>query len=705
MCEAKKSGRLTISHLRISDNAINKPYKAEQHDFIAIHNFTYIGKYDLISTLKPNGTVLINTKLSTIELEKYLPQSFINTLKQKNAKLYTINAQEIAKEVGLGGKINVIMQTAFFKLLDIIPFETTIEQIRKTTIKTYSSKGDEIVNKNLKAIDIGINKLISVDFYNWNNGQNDITPPTNNCKFFNEVISVIEKQQGNSLPVSKFVADGTVPTNTSKYLKRGISTSLPKWIKENCIQCGLCTLSCPHAAIRSVLIKDEDNTNPNFETTPAMGMKNHSFRIQLSPEDCTGCGVCSKTCPALKKALEMVDTTEILDIEKENYNHSLSLNKQKSIFNKFTPKGLQFHEPYFESNYACAGCGETPYIKALTQLFGDKMIIANATGCSSIYGGSFPVCPYTKDKNGHGPAWANSLFEDNAEYGFGMALTQKQNKKQTNQLIEKIIEKTNNTDLITRLQKWQENQDCSYEEQNEIKMLLKDINLEESNLLLENIDNLINKSIWIIGGDGWAYDIGYGGLDHILNCNENVNVLILDSEVYSNTGGQSSKSTPKGSVTKFNTCGKKTQKKDLGSICIANGNCYVASISLGANPNQALKALKEAQEYNGPSVVICYSPCINHGFNMSNSSEHMKLCVDCGYWHLYRYNPNNETPLSIDSGEPTKDYEEFLLSESRYANLLKKDEIKAKEIYAESKAEAKKRYQKLLDILEKQNKN
>ncbi len=647
--DSKKSGSLTTSHLRLSNKPINKPYKALHHDFIAIHNFTFIGRYDLISSLKENGIVLLNTKFVNEKLGEYLPQEFVNVLKERKAELYTIDAQKIANDVGLGGKINVIMQTAFFKLLKDIPIEQSITKIKETTISTYSKKGDDIVNKNLKAIELALDNVKKVDYSNFV-GYKNTRNTTTNCKFFDEIISKIEKNKGNDLPVSSFSVDGTVPTNTSKYLKRGISASIPKWIKENCIQCGLCSLACPHGAIRSVLIDKKDDTNNDFETINAIGMKGKKFRIQISPKDCTGCKVCVNTCPALKKALEMQENISYFKTEKQNYLYSQNLNKEKSIFNKFTSKGVQFYEPYFEYSYACAGCGETPYIKLLTQLFGDNMIIANATGCSSIYGGSYPVCPFTKDENDNGPSWANSLFEDNAEYGYGFKLAINQAKKHY---------KNNNKEYA-------------------------------------------DKSVWIIGGDGWAYDIGYSGIDQVLNSKENVNILVLDTEVYSNTGGQSSKSTPFGSITKFNSNGKRTSKKDLGAIAMTSGNAYVASISLGANPNQAIKALKEAQEFDGPSLVICYCPCINHGFDMSKSNEHMKLCVESGYWNLYRYNPNNEKPLTLDSGEPTKDYKEFLLTETRYTNLMKKDPQNAEEIYNQSKIDAQKRYNNLLNILKNQ---
>ena len=643
--DSKKSGSLTTSYLRISPSPINKPYKPKMFDFIAIHNFTFISRYNLIFDLKQNGTVLVNTNLNSQDLGKFLPKDFIFALKQKNAKLYIINAQKIANDVNLGGKINVIMQTAFFKLQNFVPFDVCLENIKKTTISTYSKKGDDIVQKNLEAIELAQNGAICVDYSNFE-GANSLIPEKTSCKFFDEIISKIESMQGENLPVSAFTCDGSVPTDTSKYLKRGIAQKFPHWVKENCIQCGICSLVCPHSAIRSVLISEKNDTNKNFETIDALGEKGKKFRIQVSPKDCTGCGVCVNSCPALKKALLMQDASVQLKTEQENFKYSQTVPKEKSIFNKFTTKGVQFCEPYFEYSYACAGCGETPYIKLLTQLFGENMIIANATGCSSIYGGSYPVCPYSKDKNGNGPSWANSLFEDNAEFGYGFSLALSQKAKH---------------------------------EKDKTK-----------------------KSVWIIGGDGWAYDIGYGGVDHILHSKENVNILVLDTEVYSNTGGQSSKSTPLGSVVKFNANGEKTSKKDLGAIAMTTGNCYVASISLGANPNQTIKAFKEAEQFDGPSLIIAYCHCINHGFDMSKSNEHMKLCVECGYWNLYRYNPTQDKPLTVDSSMPTKDYKEFLLSETRYQSLQKKDKQRAEEIYEQSKIDAQKRYKNLLNILKNQ---
>ena len=694
--DSKKSGSLTTSHIRVSDKPINKPYKPKSYDLIAIHNFTYVSRYNLIDDLKDNGIVLLNTRFTDEELEKVLPHEFLESLNRHHAKLYVIDAQKIANENGLGRKVNTIMQTAFFKIAGIGNFEKILSQIKENTKTAYQKKGDDVVAKNFKCIDLAVESVKEIDYSRFSYTKlNTIKAKTGN-EFFDNVISVIEDLSGDSLPVSTFNKDGSIPTNTSKYLKRGIAISLPKWIKENCIQCGNCTLACPHSALRSLLVKDKD-ADDSFVN--AFGMKDHKFKIQLSLLDCTGCGVCANTCPAIKKALEMVDFEKIVEKEQKNYENSQKIDRCASIFKKESSKGLQFFDPYFEFSYACAGCGETPYIKILTQLFGDKMLVANATGCSSIYGGSYPVCPYAKDKNGHGVAWANSLFEDNAEFDYGMALSQKQNQKMLFTLIPKILNKCDEN-IASLLNKFISEKTLSYDEQ---KQIIDFANTKRDDVdfkfLLSLSDNLVKKSIWIIGGDGWAYDIGYGGLDHVLSSGENVNILVLDSEVYSNTGGQASKSSPRSSVEKFSAQGKRTQKKDLGAIFMANNNCYVASVSLGADFNQTIKALAEAEAYDGPSIVICYAPCINHGFDMSKSNEHMKLCVESGYWNLYRYNPNNEKPLSLDSGEPTKEYIDFLNTETRFTSLKKIDENKADELFKQSANDARQRRLHLLNML------
>ena len=597
------------------------------------------------------------------------------------------------------------MQTAFFKIANIGNFKEIVQEIKDNAKCSYQKKGDDVVLKNYKCIDEAIKNVKEVDYTNFTYSNIDTTPAKTDSKFFDDVILPIEKLKGDNLPVSKFNVDGSIPTNTSKYLKRGIAINLPKWIKENCIQCGNCTLACPHSALRSILTKSEQADQTYID---AMAMPGYKFKIQLSPLDCTGCGVCANTCPAIKKALEMVDFDKIEEKEQKNYENSLKVDKYQSIFKKNSAKGLQFFDPYFEFSYACAGCGETPYIKILTQLFGDKMIVANATGCSSIYGGSYPVCPYAKDKKGHGVAWANSLFEDNAEFGYGMALSQRQNQSTLLNVIEKILPKCED-ELKPLLNKFLTEKSLSYEEQTKVKTIatyhLSKNNDSDYKMLLGLCDYLVKKSIWIIGGDGWAYDIGYGGLDHVLNSGENVNILVLDSEVYSNTGGQASKASPRGSVEKFSANGKITQKKDLGAIFMANKNCYVASVSLGADPNQTIKALAEAEAFDGPSIVICYAPCINHGFDMSMSHSHMKLCVECGYWNLYRFNPTLEKPLSLDSGEPTKDYIEFLNAETRFTSLKKIDSSRAEQLFKQSAHDADQRRKFLKDMLKIQNKD
>ncbi|MBP3389559.1 MAG: pyruvate:ferredoxin (flavodoxin) oxidoreductase, partial [Clostridia bacterium] len=533
--DSKKSGSITISHLRISDKPILKTYNVTKSDFIAIHNFSFVSRYDLLAGLKLNGTVLINTVLTPCELEKFLPQTFIDTLKQNNAKLYTINAQKIANQVGLGNKINIIMQTAFFKLSNQVPYENAKQLMKQAIEKTYGKKGEKIVSSNISAIDLAENAIINVDYSNFSSTYISDNKPSGN-KFFDEVINPVEKRKGDKLPVSAMSADGSIPTDTAKYLKRGIAQNIPIWLSDNCIQCGFCTLACPHAAIRSILVEENNLNNlpDGFSSKKAIGVPNCRFRIQISPEDCTGCGVCVKTCPALKKALEMRPMQQVLDNEQKHYNYGETLPRAQSPFPATSAKGLQFKKPYFEFNFACAGCGETPYIKIATQLFGDKMIIANATGCSSIYGGYYPACPYAKDKNGRGPSWANSLFEDNAEFGLGISMAEKIKYDNLFALVEKY--NTDNAELSSILENWKQNRNCTYEEKEKICELLSKENTDQAKQILSASENFVKKSVWIIGGDGWAYDIGYGGLDHILSSNENVNILVLDSEVYSNTG-------------------------------------------------------------------------------------------------------------------------------------------------------------------------
>ncbi len=604
--DSKKSGSLTRSHVRVSEKPIKSAYLVEEADIITINNFSFVHRYDCLHGLKEKGKVLINSIFKADEIDKILPDIYKKTLKDKKAELYVINAQKIAEEVGLGNKINIIMQTALFKVSNIIEFDKAEEQIKKYIEKTFSNKGKKTIEKNLLASKKTIEKLEKVDISKLTYKNIGLKQKNINDEFYQKIMKSIERLDGDNLPVSCFNKSGIVPQGTAEFEKRGFALHLPIWLPKNCIQCGQCVMACPHNAIRPVLVKGK--TPEEIEFANAYGMNGYYYRLQVSPEDCTGCGVCAKTCPAKEKALKMEIANKYLDKEKENYEKLKEIETEtQTPFSTDLPKGLQFKDCYFGFSGACGGCGETPYIRLATTLFGDKMIIANATGCSSIYGGSFPSCPYLKDKNGKGPAWANSLFEDNAEFGLGIKIGSKYTAKE-------------------------------------------------------------EQSVWIIGGDGWAYDIGYGGLDHILNGKENVNILVLDTEVYSNTGGQASKSTPRGAMVKFANSGKSTKKKDLVSIAISTKNCYVAQVSLGANMTQCIKAFKEAESFNGPSLIVAYCPCVNHGFDMSETNTEMRKAVESGYWSLIRYNPLNDE-LSIDSTQDFEKYEEFINGESRFSAI------------------------------------
>lgn len=693
--DSKKSGGLTTSHLRMSKNPINAPYLTEHPDFVACHNKSYVNKYDMLSEIKPNGTFLLNAPWSDEEMEKELPASMKKFIAEKNLKFYVIDAEKIAEEVGLNRRINVVMQTAFFALSKILDEKTAIAHIKAAAEKTYASKGEKVVAMNINAIDKSLDGLREVKYpSSW---KNSISQPDFNAiddPYYKNYIRPIELKLGNDLPVSAFDVTGSSHTATSKYEKRNIATMLPKWIAENCVQCNQCSLVCPHAVIRPYLVKTDSELAKEVGAKPALGIPGYSFKIQISPKDCTGCENCVKVCPAVNKALEMVKAEEILDKEDELYNKLKDVENPKTIFKKETIKGSQFEKPLFEFSGACAGCGETPYIKLLTQLFGEEMIVANATGCSSIYSGTAPTCPYTKTKAGFGPAWSNSLFEDNAEFGLGMKKAVDSNRKQLEAAVNAAI--SNNVyskEFTEKLKTWaaQETKDqaLALEIKNEIIALYnKDKNNESTKAIYGLMSALFETSVWIIGGDGWAYDIDYGGLDHVLASGENVNILVLDTEVYSNTGGQASKATPKGSVAKFAAAGKKTQKKNLGAMARQYPGVYVAQVALGANPNQTIMALKEAKENKGPSIVICYCPCINHGSDMSNSQAQQKLAVESGYWPIYRYNPNTDK-LSFDEKLPSKEYEEFTATQSRYFTLAKTSKERAAELISSAKEHAK----------------
>jgi len=701
--DSKKSGSVTISHLRFGKDHTNAPYLITRANFVACHNINFVGKYDMEKDLKENGVFLLNSPYTEEELYKILPDSFFTTLSQKHARLFIVDGNKVASEAGLGKRINVVMQACFFKLTNVIDYPTVEKMLIDAATKTYAKKGQAIVDSNVKAIKTATEHLIEIDLTK----AKGITKPEKQItdKYAKNFIDKIEHKHGDDLPVSSFNPAGVVPTDTAKYEKRGISIESPCWIKENCIQCNMCSMVCPHAAIRPVLVSDEQlkDAPKSFETNKALGVPNYNFRMQIDVADCTGCENCVKVCPAKQKALKMVSSNELAKKEEENYNFAKDIENPETIFKPNTLKGSQFKKPFFEFSGACAGCGETPYIKLVTQLFGKRMVIANATGCSSIYSGSAPTVPFAKNKDGRGPAWASSLFEDNAEFGLGIKLAKNAARNQLKQDVEAFLKDSKNEQLNTLLNDWLQNFDDgekTYELSKQIAPLLKGTSLQGKE------SDLTKECVWIIGGDGWAYDIGFGGLDQVIASGENVNILVLDTEVYSNTGGQMSKSTPLSATAKFAAGGKRTPKKDLGMIAMSYKNCYVAQIGLGADMNQAVKAISEAESYNGPSLIIAYAPCINHGINMNGAQMEIKKAVDCGYWHLYRYDPRllemGKNPFILDSKEPVGDYEEFLKGESRYAALQKIAPQIAEKLYQESKEYAMERYKKYLELSQKQ---
>ena len=686
--DSKKSGGITVSHLRFGDTPIQSAYLIDAADFVQCSNPSYIIRYNMTGDIKENGTFLLNTSASTAEeLEEVLPAFVKRDIARKNIKLYVIDAIKIAGNLGLKGRTNTILQSAFFKVANIIPYDQAVEYMKKMAYKSFAKKGDAIVQMNYDAIDSAAANLIKIDVpASWKDATTGAEMvKVADDKYFKEVIHPILSLEGDKLPSSAFNADGTVPTGTTKFEKRGVAVLVPKWIGENCIQCNQCAFVCPHACIRPVIVKEGTQKPESFTTRPAMQMKGYEYRMQVSALDCLGCGVCANVCPSKEKALVMTPFAQIEKEEVVNYEFSETLPEVETPFKANTVKGSQFKKPLFEFSGACAGCGETPYVKVITQLFGDRMIVANATGCSSIYGGSSPTCPYTVNKEGKGPAWANSLFEDNAEFGYGMNLAYGQRRAKLADEMKKALELGLKGKVADAFKEWLENRNnveisektgavikagiagAVKKSTGELKAILKTIEA--------STDCLIKKSIWIFGGDGWAYDIGYGGLDHVLAMGEDVNVLVLDTEVYSNTGGQASKSTPTASVAKFAAGGKRIKKKDLGMMAMSYGYVYVAQCAMGANKQQFLNALTEAESYNGPSLVICYAPCINHGINMSNSQAEEKKAVDAGYWHLYRYNPEkvgtDANPFTLDSKAPTASYKDFILGETRYASLKK----------------------------------
>ena len=710
--DSKKSGGVTISDLRFGKTPIRSTYLVNKADFIACHNQSYVDKYDMLTPLKPGGTFLLNTQWKAEELDENLPGSVKRFLAKNKIKFYTIDAVEKAREIGLGGRINTICQAAFFKLANIIPAEKAVELMKKAALKSYGSKGDDIVKMNYAAIDAGVDSVVEVKIpESWATAEDKPVVKKSVPAFISDVVEVMNAQEGDKLPVSAFVdrEDGTFPQGTAKYEKRGIAVDIPIWNVDNCIQCNQCSLVCPHAAIRPFLLDEEEARKAPFVTKVGMkGYENYQYRMQVSALDCTGCGTCVATCPAKEKALIMAPLKEHMD-EADNWDFAMTVSVKDNPANKKTIKGSQFETPLLEFSGACAGCGETAYAKLLTQLFGDRMQISNATGCSSIWGGSAPSMPYTTNSKGCGPAWANSLFEDNAEHGLGMHLGAKQLRNRVADQLKSLLEKIDDDGVKeagnTWLEKFDDN-DATREVSAALSVALKGYKGSDAAIkaevdsILEYEDYFMKRSTWIIGGDGWAYDIGYGGLDHVLATGEDVNVLVLDTEVYSNTGGQASKSTPTGAIAQFAAGGKPIKKKDLGMMAMAYGYVYVAQVAMGANQNQLIKAMNEAEAYKGPSIIICYSPCINHGIKtgMGSTQKHEKDAVECGYWQLYRFNPmlkdEGKNPFTLDSKEPAGDFMAFLNSEVRYNSLYKKYPAeKVEAMFEKNKQDAMERYE------------
>lgn len=710
--DSKKSGGVTVSHLRFGQKPIKSAYLINHADYIACHNQSYVGNYDLLAGLKKGGTFLLNCLWTPEELSEKLPAEMKRFLARQEIKFYTIDAIGMAQKIGLGSRINMIMQSAFFKLAGVMPVEEAVLHLKDEIKKNYGAKGEEVVHINFTAVDRALDSLVKIAIpADWaETADEEACAEEDVPEFVKKIIRPVGRQMGDTLPVSAFAGweDGRFPVATSRYEKRGVAVSVPAWQKENCIQCNRCSFVCPHGAIRPFLLNDEEKAGSpaGFQVLSANGrnLKGYSYRVQVSPLDCTGCGSCLHACPAKKKALVMKPLAEIADSQAENWLYAMTLSRKDHLVDRNTVRGSQYAQPLIEFPGACAGCGEAPYAKLATQLFGDKMIIANATGCSLIWSGSAPVVPYCTNEKGHGPAWANSLFEDNAEFGFGMYLSVKKNRDRLVTLVEEARCGAG-PELAEAFDYWlgvRDDLHLSEEAAEKLLPLLADCkpsDPEEARIFAginELKDFLVKKSIWLWGGDGWAYDIGFGGLDHVLASGADINVLVFDTEVYSNTGGQASKSTPTGAVAKFAAGGKRGRKKDLGMMAMTYGHVYVAQVAMGADMSQLLQVLTEAEQYPGPSLVIAYAPCINHGIRsgMGSSMEEAKRAVESGYWHLYRYNPlagKGENPFTLDSGDPKIPFREFLNGETRYTSLNEKDPELAASLFAqaEKQAEAK----------------
>lgn len=712
--DSKKSGGVTISHLRFGDHLIKSAYQIYRADFVACHNQAYLRQYDMLKDLQKGGIFLLNTLWEPETIGDYLPAKVKRDLAKKEAAFYTIDAQKIAEEIGLGNRINMVMQAAFFKLTEVIPVDDAIKYLKEGIEKTYKKKGKQIIEMNWKAVDKGIDLIRKVEIpTDWIDAEDEPGKVLDLPEFIEEILIPMNKQEGDDLPVSKFmdIADGTFPLGTSRYEKRGVASHLPRWDMDKCIQCNQCSFVCPHSAIRPVLLtEDEKKKAPvEFETKKAQGkgLEEYSYRMQISALDCMGCGNCADICPAKEKALTMVPYADEVK-EADNWEFATTIKQKDIALDKHSVKGSQFRMPYFEFSGACAGCGETPYLKVITQLFGDRMMIANATGCSSIWGASAPSMPYCKDDKGRGPAWSNSLFEDNAEFGYGMLLATKQIRDKIESNMKALLELDMDENVRDAFKEWLESKDNGEESRAASDKVVNAIQAMETKdpvviqlcqRIMRYKDYMVKKSIWAVGGDGWAYDIGYGGLDHVLASGENINILVFDTEVYSNTGGQASKATPAAAIAKFAASGKKLKKKNLAKMAMAYGYVYVAQVGMGADKVQFMKAIKEAESYDGPSLIIAYAPCINHGIKkgMGKSQENIKDAVESGYWNLFRYNPQlkktGENPFIMDSKAPSKSFRDFIMGQTRYMSLTKEFPEKAEELFKMTEEDAKERYE------------
>ncbi len=699
--DAKKSFGVTKSHLRFSDRPITSSYYVKQADFVACHNQSYIGQYDIAEEIVPGGTFLLNCSWNEKELEERLPASVKRCIARRKIQFYVIDANRIARDLGLGSHTNTVLQAAFFALMQVIPTEKALDMIKAAVTKTYFAKGDDVVARNVAAIDAGATQIVRIDVpAAWADTVEEAEAKEEHLsEAAKKLLLPINRQKGDDLPVSAFAGyeDGRIDMGLTAFEKRGIALSVPKWDASKCIQCNRCALVCPHAVIRPYLMNDEEKANApaGFESVPANGAaKGLHFTMQVSAYDCTGCGSCVACCPAKEKALTM-ETAVLTEEKKALWNYGLSISDKGDIFSPYTIKGSQFRQPLIEFSAACAGCGETPYAKLLTQLFGTSVYWANATGCSQAWGSPMPGIPYTTNHRGFGPAWTNSLFENNAEMELGMFLSVRQQREKQKQLVEAYANETGSEKAKTWLETF-DDLDASRAASDDLIAELEKAASPLAEEILERKDQLAKKCFWMFGGDGWAYDIGFGGLDHVIASGEDINVFVVDTEVYSNTGGQSSKATPLGAVAQFASAGKRSRKKDLGAIFKTYGNVYVAQVAMGADPNQLIRALKEAQEHKGPSIVIAYTPCVTHGIKagMGNVQREMKRAVDAGYWTLYRYNPNAERPMTVDSKQPTLDYEEFLAGEVRYASLHRTFPEHAELLFRIAKEDAAARYEK-----------